>query len=354
MGLAMAALVCELCGSDSFTKEGDFFVCDSCRTKYTADHAKTMMIEGTVKVDRSHETNNFLRMAQTAAENTNWSEAYDYANRALEIDPENFAAWLVKGKAAGWTSTIKNFRVNEMLGAFRSVLNYAPADKQDELKRECANVMNNVAVAVQKITLNHAEQFVQVDATWQGYITQCANIVAVLQVAYDWNRARLPLDNVITIASTQIKGLTYTNFAGTPSIRFLQPAYEQKMRDLMARTADEIRSNFDSAYVTPNPERPKLKEGCFIVTATMGDERAFPVVTLRKFRDQLLMRTSVGRGFITWYYRHGPALAARIEGSSVKRALVFAVLVAPATGIAWVTLRLWRGPRDATASRARP
>ena len=46
----MKALVCELCGGNDFVKEGDFFICQSCGTKYSSEAAKKMMIEGTVDV----------------------------------------------------------------------------------------------------------------------------------------------------------------------------------------------------------------------------------------------------------------------------------------------------------------
>jgi len=47
-------------------------------------------------------------------------------------------------------------------------------------------------------------------------------------------------------------------------------------------------------------------EGCFVATAAYGEEDAFEVLTLRRFRDHYLRRNPAGREFISWYYREGP------------------------------------------------
>ncbi len=53
---------------------------------------------------------------------------------------------------------------------------------------------------------------------------------------------------------------------------------------------------------------------CFIATAAYGSPMARDVVTLRQFRDRVLMRSWVGRSFVTLYYALSPALARAIEG----------------------------------------
>ena len=38
-----------------------------------------------------------------------------YCNKIIEIDPENYLAWLLKGKTAGWQSSLGNIRFNEAI-----------------------------------------------------------------------------------------------------------------------------------------------------------------------------------------------------------------------------------------------
>lgn len=47
----MNQLKCDLCGSNELVKQNGFFVCRFCGTKYSAEEARRMMVEGTVKID---------------------------------------------------------------------------------------------------------------------------------------------------------------------------------------------------------------------------------------------------------------------------------------------------------------
>jgi PGF-pre-PGF domain-containing protein len=75
---------------------------------------------------------------------------------------------------------------------------------------------------------------------------------------------------------------------------------------------------------------PGQKSGCIIATATYGSELAPQVQFLRGFRDDLVMRTLAGRGFMTvfnaWYYSWSPAVAASIASDPSAKAVMRAVL----------------------------
>lgn len=335
-------IVCELCGSNDFTKDGDLFVCDFCRTKYSSVDVQKMMVEGTVevagtvRVDRTSETHNLIALATAALDNSNPNEAYDYANRALELDSGNADAWVGKGRAAGWSSTIDNFRVPEMLGAFRRAEELTPPDEREMLRQECADTLTQVAIAVFNLSWTHTNAYVGVDGVWAAHITRCTQIVTVLQVAYEWGDERKPLDAIISVVSNLIQGIKFKAPNGASRSVFLQPAYQQQMQELLAKTATDIRK-FDPAYQTPQPK--KLSD-CFVVTATMGNELAFPVVTLRSFRDRVLADYAGGRRFIQWYELNGPRMADTISQSRLLRALSLVFIVAPSTALAWVLMKV--------------
>lgn len=90
---------------------------------------------------------------------------------------------------------------------------------------------------------------------------------------------------------------------------------------------------------------------CFIATATYGSYSADEVRVLRRFRDEVLSRSAIGRGFISAYYETSPPIAAWIErhewAATVVRAMLNPVvaLLAFAFGAnPWVLLLLFGAP----------
>lgn len=83
-------------------------------------------------------------------------------------------------------------------------------------------------------------------------------------------------------------------------------------------------------------------KSCFVATAAFGSEMAPQVERLREFRDRVLLKTSAGRAFVSWYYEYSPAWAAVIADSPLLRALVRAAL-GPAVALSSWTLELRTG-----------
>ena len=111
----MKPLTCDMCGSNDVIKQDGLFVCQVCGTNYSVEEAKKMMIEGTVdvsgstvKIDNSASAKNYYMMAKSAYDAKNYLEAEKYCNKVIEIDPSTYNAWFIKGKTAGWVSTVQN------------------------------------------------------------------------------------------------------------------------------------------------------------------------------------------------------------------------------------------------------
>jgi hypothetical protein len=67
--------------------------------------------------------------------------------------------------------------------------------------------------------------------------------------------------------------------------------------------------------------KQKKKQGCYIATCVYGAYDCPQVWTLRRFRDQRLAATAVGRGLIRLYYAVSPHLVAAFGGGRRFRAL---------------------------------
>jgi len=81
---------------------------------------------------------NCMILAYAALQNNDYKEAYDHFNRALEIDMKSSGAWFGKALCTGELGKVVNSRFDEMMTMFENALKYAPADKQDNVKKNAA------------------------------------------------------------------------------------------------------------------------------------------------------------------------------------------------------------------------
>ena len=161
----MKALTCEMCGSTDIIKQDGVFVCQSCGTKYSVEEAKKMMVEGTVSVkgtvtvDNSGLIDNYLLMAKNAIDAGNHAEAESYCNKIIEINPKHSEAWFLKGKAAGWQSSLAKLRLDESINCFANALQYAPEADNEELKKTIIEETEKLCSAIMQLACNHFAEF---------------------------------------------------------------------------------------------------------------------------------------------------------------------------------------------------
>lgn len=161
----MKKIVCELCENTEFTKEGGFFVCQGCGTKYSLEEAKSMMreVEGdaaqvvvgtpvTSSIPMGNpnqaQIDNILVLATTAYEAQNYAEAENYCNRAIELDVTCYKAWNLKGKAVGWQSKIDNLRIEEASHSFCKAIDFAPEEEKADLKDQAVEELKKLGLAL--------------------------------------------------------------------------------------------------------------------------------------------------------------------------------------------------------------
>lgn len=151
----MKQLTCEMCGSTDLIKQGGVFVCQACGCKYSVEEAKKMMIEGTVdvsgstvKVDNSDLIENYFQMAQNALDSGNNAEAENYSNKIIEIDPQSYRAWFIKGKSAGWQTTGRNNRYPESVADWINAFRFAPDSKKNDLSEVIQSEVVKISLAI--------------------------------------------------------------------------------------------------------------------------------------------------------------------------------------------------------------
>lgn len=74
-----------------------------------------------------------------------------------------------------------------------------------------------------------------------------------------------------------------------------------------------IIENIDSQLKNMKRKSSSNSSGCYIATMAYGDYDHPQVMELRKFRDNFLSKSIIGRSFIKFYYRYSPGLVERLK-----------------------------------------
>jgi DNA-directed RNA polymerase subunit RPC12/RpoP len=171
----------------------------------------TVIIRQAVQLVAGVNVANLMELAKAAATAGNPREAYDYYTRVLEHEPRNPTAWVGKGEAAGWMSTVKDIKTTEMIAAFNKAISYAPESEQPALRKHCAESINKVTSACYSICRAHADRFAKVGNTWGDYIERCGLLMSALMVGnkFDPNN-KTTIENIIHISEDNIKGMRFS------------------------------------------------------------------------------------------------------------------------------------------------
>ena len=69
-------------------------------------------------------------------------------------------------------------------------------------------------------------------------------------------------------------------------------------------------------------EKQKPKSGCFVATSCYGDYEAKEVLVLRNYRDDVLLKTKIGKIAVSIYYFISPSLAKLLDKSSLAKSFI--------------------------------
>ena len=329
----MKALTCEMCGSTNLIKEDGVFVCQSCGTKYSVEEAKKMMVEGTVdvkgtiKVDKSNEIDNLLKMAEEAIGSVNSDEAYSYANRVLEIEPENAKAWFLRMKAVGLTAILKDLKVLEVIKAGNNAIKYSNNELNKEVYvyylTKCLNdlkfCMNQLADtdAIKRLYEANArlnawkatENTMASDSIVNLILTQVDNVVKLRDFVPNGLVSSDP-DISKLVGEVAKQWVYYTNALNSRLNVYgsnLNDDTVAKYRDVLAKIKQGLPNNMQDVIADEEISNPSSGP-CYVATAVYGSYDCPEVWTLRRFRDNTLAETWYGMSFIKMYYAISPTL----------------------------------------------
>lgn len=119
--MAIVALRCPSCnGEIELDDSREYGFCTFCGSKVMIQEEiqKIKVVHtGTVTLDDTAKSGNYMALADSAFKNKNYEEAYSYYTKVLECDASSWQAVFGKGLSAAYMSTPENSRVNELFNA---------------------------------------------------------------------------------------------------------------------------------------------------------------------------------------------------------------------------------------------
>lgn len=103
---------------------------------------------------------NLIKMAENAINAGNGKEAIEYANKALEINPECSQAWMLKMKAIEYIGTVGNPQVTEAISYGDNAIKFA--DDKEKVTAEVYNYYIKRAIALMLISVSNLKDVVKI------------------------------------------------------------------------------------------------------------------------------------------------------------------------------------------------
>ena len=118
MEAGMKAIRCEICGSADVVKQNGLFECRYCGAKYSPEEVRNLI--GSVRIDRTEETENYLTLARRSLNESNFEKAEEYFELILRNDPNHLEAVFFRPFCAAMQAEPENLR--QAAGSFRQSL----------------------------------------------------------------------------------------------------------------------------------------------------------------------------------------------------------------------------------------
>lgn len=305
----MNELICEMCGSNNIVKQDGLYICQSCSTKYSVEEARRMMagetveVEGTVKIDSSSELANLYEIARRARDTNNSENALKYYDQILVKDSNSWEAQFYVIYFRAMNSKIAEIGTvgSNMADSINSILdmvrNNVEFEEQYGVIQEIyvkTSELSNMLYSAAQSWYNELD--IEIRSDFQNDYLNYVYPTAIIM--YNLGDGLIGFgDNYTDLAIQSWKqGIDINN-----NYVHLLPN-----KDVHKATMEQY-SNKIKAY-QPEYEQPKTKDGCYVATSIYGSYDCPEVWTLRRYRDNKLKHSGLGKIFIKCYYATSPTI----------------------------------------------
>lgn len=316
----MQAIKCEMCGGNDLVKQDGLFVCQNCGTKYTVEEAKKLIINGkvdvsgsTVKIDTSNELENLYQIARRAKDENNGENASKYYDMILVKDPNSWEAafYTVYFKAMECKIIEIQSAAIAVENCVVSVIDLIKKNLTDETEKN--NAVEEVvahSMIISDMLYNGAKNHYEgIDYLYRPDYTpemlyNCCAARDILYTLGNQLEAQFPGEEEI-IKQGAVCWINAIGKHNEINVYFKDKGKEANKK-IMLYYIDKVKK-----YL-PDYKAPAInmgsKGGCYVATAVYGSYDCPEVWVLRRFRDDVLAETLLGRAFIHTYYAISPTL----------------------------------------------
>ncbi len=295
----MKAMVCEMCSSNDLVKQDGMFVCQHCGTKYTVEEAKKLM--GTVKIDKTEETEKLLVLARRARDEQNCENAEKYYGMILQEDPNSWEATFFQVYFRSMQCRIMDIEnaarsvANNINTTIKMISEMSNIDERSKALDIVISYSEIIATMLSASAVNHYREHKKASVAYSECYDRIKAIESIYTSLENSLKRYFPArrDRIVEVQKNKI---SYISSRG----EFVNQSY---LKTETGRLASEIKTK-DSSYTQPTARKP----GCYVATAVYGSYDCPEVWTLRRYRDNTLAITWYGRAFIKTYYALSPTL----------------------------------------------
>ncbi len=324
----MKAIVCEMCSSNEFIKQDNFYVCEHCGTKYSIEEAKKLMVE----IDNSKKIANLYDRARKSLQVNDLEHAAEYYKQILDENPNDWEAYFYSylGEFTSFTNaqagSVADKLGNTIPVAYDMALINCSEDEAKERIKTISQKTSDKLVLIASTGANLLRKYEggniltptgKVNSNMYSNIRPTAvNTIVSCVLAY--NPIEKKLEDIISENSESYKKVCNECLLNIRRARYqianmqFEPSLGVKeyviKAELIKKYAEKIHQ-LDPSFKVPSIEsKTNSNDGCYVATAVYGSYDCPQVWTLRRFRDNTLSKTHHGRAFIHIYYAISPTL----------------------------------------------
>lgn len=328
-GVIMSALQCDICGGKLKMSSGEIAVCESCGMEHTKERVKEKVqeIKGTVEIKGST-AGDIVHRAETFIELGEFGKAYEQFKQLTELFPEDYRGWW--GLIRCHTNDFKDeMSLDDTTGLwFQRAIKFCDETTVSKLKDTYQS-----KIELRNHMLEQAKQE-ELREKQSAEYEKIERYKDILKGFYEGKHYHCNYEDGYVEFSISV----VIKKNGKISVRF----GDSKIKDYTVDKKGYLNRKGSLHYyeiIDINKDKLILNHGkkqyifeateargCYIATAIYGSYEAPEVLVLRKFRDEVLQNSLLGKAFINTYYLLSPPVAKWLKGTNKINAFVKKIL----------------------------